>query len=1055
MALFQNSVLNKYLKGLESEKVNEAYKRFVNHFHNPTIQENIRNNKEEQYQGEFLIDLFVNVFGYIKNPTPDFNLTTELKNIKDSKKTDGAILKGEKALAVIELKGTNTTDLSKVETQAFGYKNNQPGCNYVITSNFEKLRFYIDNAVDFEEFNLFQLTKERFDVLWLCLSSDYLLKDIPKKIKDESLTQEENVTKKLYKDYAAFRNEIFDAIQKENPEYDKLTLFKKTQKLLDRFLFIFFAEDRLLLPPNYIRSIVNDWKDLRDKYDAYTPLYDRFKKYFGYMNIGHKGHKHDIFAYNGGLFAPDAILDNININDELLHRHTLNLSNYDFESEVSVNILGHIFEHSLNDIDEIQAEIQGIETEQSKTKRKKDGVFYTPKYITKYIVDNTVGKLCEEKKIELDITDENYQPAKQRSRKRLKALQTYRDWLLQLTICDPACGSGAFLNQALEFLIAEHAYIDQLSAKYNKDALVLSDVENSILENNLFGVDINEESVEIAKLSLWLRTAQKGRKLTALNNNIKCGNSLIDDPAVAGDKAFNWQNEFPEVFAEGGFDVLIGNPPYVRVQFLPYNEIDFYKANKETAHKRVDISTLFFEQSYELLKDNGHLCFITSNQFQTTEYGLETRRFISNKFQILKILDFGDLPVFEGALTYVSIYSMRKSTPNDFLYKRVNSISEAQIGNYIGFIEISVDDLNEKKWALVSKVELELLKKLEGFEELGNYGNAWAGLFTGLDEIMMFDEVEMNNSGIEKDLFLPIIRAGDPIRNGLAVPSKYVIYPYKEDNGKTVVFTEDELLNQFPSGYKYLLEHKEKLQARKDSRKTFKNREDWYALTRFGRKNIFNKSKIVSPGEVKEHRFSLDKTGSGFSCARVFAITVNTEISIYSLLSILNSKLIKFFLQRKSSLKAGGYYSYSSKVLNSVPIPDLMDKKLDLIIESSININQILNELDKTFINLLLSKYRISKLTKKLQNWHELDFGEFLKELEKARKKSAKENETEYNKLSLSEEAEWMPYFNEQKQKAEALKAETDKTDREIDQMVYELYGLTDDEIKIVEEATK
>ena len=164
MSLFQNSVLNKYLKGLESEKVTQAYERFTSHFHNPTIQENIRNSKEEQYQGEFLIDLFVNVLGYTKNPTPEFNLTTELKNIKGSKKTDGAILKGDKALAVIELKGTNTTDLSKVETQAFGYKNNQPGCNYVITSNFEKLRFYIDNAVDFEEFNLFQLSKERFDI---------------------------------------------------------------------------------------------------------------------------------------------------------------------------------------------------------------------------------------------------------------------------------------------------------------------------------------------------------------------------------------------------------------------------------------------------------------------------------------------------------------------------------------------------------------------------------------------------------------------------------------------------------------------------------------------------------------------------------------------------------------------------------------------------------------------------------------------------------------------------------------------------------------------------
>ncbi|PQV49541.1 transposase IS200 family protein [Jejuia pallidilutea] len=569
MSLYQNSVLNKYLKGLDTEKVNKVYQKFTEHFHNSTIQENIRNSKEEQYQGEFLIDLFVNVLGYTKNPTPNFNLTTELKNIRGSRKTDGAILSREhapmanaplaKVLAVIELKGTNTTDLSRVETQAFGYKNNQPGCNYVITSNFEKLRFYIDNAVEFEEFNLFQLSKERFNILYLCLSAEYLLNDIPKKIKNESLTQEENVTKKLYKDYASFRNEIFDAIQKENPEYDKLTLFKKTQKLLDRFLFIFFAEDRLLLPPNSIRAIINQWTDLKDKYDEYFPLYNRFQKYFGYMNTGHKGQKHDIFAYNGGLFAPDDILDNIKINDDLLYKHTLNLSNYDFESEVSVNILGHIFEHSLNDIDEIQAEIASREhaplVEIKTSKRKKDGVFYTPKYITKYIVDNTVGKLCEEKKTELDIQEAEYEKERRgRQKATLKKLsqklEDYRKWLLQITICDPACGSGAFLNQALEFLIAEHQYIDELQAKLFGDAMVLSEVENAILENNLFGVDINEESVEIAKLSLWLRTAQKGRKLTSLNNNIKCGNSLIDDPTVAGDKAFNWQNEFPEVFKE-------------------------------------------------------------------------------------------------------------------------------------------------------------------------------------------------------------------------------------------------------------------------------------------------------------------------------------------------------------------------------------------------------------------------------------------------------------------------------------------------------------------------
>jgi type I restriction-modification system DNA methylase subunit len=157
-----------------------------------------------------------------------------------------------------------------------------------------------------------------------------------------------------------------------------------------------------------------------------------------------------VFAYNGGLFKPDEVLDTILIDDELLFKHTSKLSEYDFVSEVDVNILGHIFENSLNELDEINAQLTGEEIDKTKTRRKKDGVFYTPKYITKYIVENTVGKLCAEKKAELQIIEEEYATDKKRQLKTKQALlnklKTYQNWLLQLTICDPACGSGAFLK---------------------------------------------------------------------------------------------------------------------------------------------------------------------------------------------------------------------------------------------------------------------------------------------------------------------------------------------------------------------------------------------------------------------------------------------------------------------------------------------------------------------------------------------------------------------------------------------------------------------------------
>lgn len=1246
MSLYQNSVIKKYLKGLETVKVNEAYERFTSHFHNTTIQENIRNSKEEQYQGEFLIDLFVNVLGYVKNPIPDFNLTTELKNVKGAKKTDGAILKGDKALAVIELKGTNTTDLSKVETQAFGYKNNQPGCNYVITSNFEKLRFYIDNAVDFEEFNLFQLSKERFDMLWLCLSSEYLLKDIPKKIKDESLTQEENVTKKLYKDYASFRNEIFDAIQKENPEYDKLTLFKKTQKLLDRFLFIFFAEDRLLLPPNSIRSIVNQWTDLRDKYDAYFPLYDRFKKYFGYMNTGHKGQQHDIFAYNGGLFAPDEILNNIKINDDLLYKHTLNLSNYDFESEVSVNILGHIFEHSLTDIENIQAQIEGTEIDKSKSKRKKDGVFYTPKYITKYIVDNTVGKLCAEKKTELDIQEAEYEKERKgRQKATLKKLsqklEDYRKWLLQITICDPACGSGAFLNQALEFLIAEHQYIDELQAKLFGDAMILSEVENAILENNLFGVDINEESVEIAKLSLWLRTAQKGRKLTTLNNNIKCGNSLIDDIEIAGDKAFNWQQEFPEVFKEkdkhayhlvftthnsrvsqrmiahnikkgepleltlateivlteifkdlilennyqvlaynickdhlhillvceeeeltnivkilkgkssylfqskgfkplgkplwsqkfffaqldefiwadlskklgevyvdsyldntlayiqnnrnkhklpqsdaldtlinqfviptddafkpeyaGGFDIIIGNPPYVQLQKKKEQSILLKGIGYKTYESTGDLYCLFYEKGNDVLKPKGLLGYITSNKWMRANYGKSLRKYFNEKTKPYILIDLGS-GIFESATVDSNILLFEKSKTKEHSFKAIDLTQEKDFRDFTIYEEkaVEVTYKNDEIWGIESLIEKSIKQKIE---TNGTPLKEWDieinyGIKTGYNEAFVIPK-EKRDELIAKDpksaeIIHPILRGRDIKRYAIDFADLYLINTHNGYKGIERIDVSD-----YPAIKSHLDEYYEKLEKRYDKGETP------YNLRNCAYVNQFNKEKIIYQEMVQESSFAYHNDGKMF-CVDTGRIITGSHLKF--LLTLVNTKL--FFWSVKNFYAGGGLGIKGVRMKHTFfeKFPAILPENEEKFIEKAnqmLTLNKILQEVSDAFTGLLQNKFGVETsngfqpiaLSKKLKNWHELEFGEFLKELEKARKKAFKSKEFkplgEYKKLSLSEEAEWMPYFNEQKQKAEELKAEIEKTDKEIDQMVYELYGLTEEEIAIVEEATK
>ncbi len=1044
MSLFQNSVLNKYLKGLDSRQVEQAWNKYTAHFHNPTIQENIRNSKEEQYQEGFLRDLFVNIFGYILNPETNFNLTTELKNLKGAKKTDGAILQDDKALAVIELKGTNTVDLAKVETQAFGYKNNQPDCMYVITSNFEKLRFYIDNAVDFEEFNLFNLNKTDFEKLYLCLAAENLLKDIPKQIKDESLTQEENVTKKLYKDYSQFRNEIFDSIQKNNSDYDKLTLFKKTQKLLDRFLFIFFAEDRLLLPPNSIREIVNQWTDLRDKYDEYQPLYDRFKKYFGYMNTGHKGQKHDIFAYNGGLFAPDDILDNIKIDDELLYKHTLNLSHYDFESEVSVNILGHIFEHSLTEIENIQAQLEGTEIDKSKTKRKKDGVFYTPKYITKYIVDNTVGKLCEKKKTELDIQETDYEKERKgRKKATLTALQnkldTYRKWLLQLTICDPACGSGAFLNQALEFLIAEHRYIDELKAKLLGYAMIFSEVQNAILENNLFGVDINEESVEIAKLSLWLRTAQKGRKLTTLNSNIKCGNSLIDDPEVAGDKAFNWDKEFPEIFAKGGFDVVIGNPPYVS-----HDRIDnknYLQKNYKTYQAFADLFCFFYELGIRILKTNGTLSYITSNSFLKADYGKPLREYFIAHSTIKELINIEETQIFSDAIVNSVITTLRKSKDSTFKARIVNSIYDTQT-DFWAFIESNKfsyqqSDFDYLSWNLIRPEVLKLRNKIKGtnptLEDLNT--KIRLGLATGSNQAFVISEDKktelIGQDSNSKDLIEPLLRGRDINRYSYELPNLYLLLT---KNGVDVSANYPAIFNHLDSfGDKF------KQRGAKG--------QHWTNLRACSFFDDFKKEKIVWIELTDKGRFSKSIDEIYLLNSAYFLIPPE-NIALDYLLAILNSKLIEFYLKQIANTSGMGTTRWINIYVKEFPIA-ISDKQKEVELSNlSVQISDFLgryNSTKGTFSKYLTSKYSLEKLTKKLQNWYELEFGDFIKELNKAIKKAGG------IKLTKSDEMEWMQLFETKRAEAQALKSEVGKTDRQIDQMVYALYGLTEDEIKIVE----
>ncbi len=1263
MSLFQKSVENKYLNDLNAALIDKKYADFQSYFGNPERQENIRNSKEEQFQEGFLRELFVNILGYTLNPEPNFNLTTELKNISNSKKADGAILtRGHDPLAepyataVIELKGTNTSDLDKIETQAFGYKNHHPKCIYVITSNFEKLRFYIQDAVDHVDFDLFNLTKEQFSLMWLCLAKDNLLNDLPLKIKNSSVLQEENITKKLYADYSTFRTAIYNNLIKNNPETDKLLLFKKTQKLLDRFLFIFFAEDRLLVPPNSISQIIDKWKDDVDFGDA-KPLYYTFKKYFHVLNVGRpkSGNRAEIYAYNGGLFKPDEVLDNIIIDDEILHEHTLKLSNYDFDTDVDVNILGHIFEHSLGEIAAIAATtghdpLAG--TVASASKRKKDGIFYTPKYITKYIVENTVGKLCNEKRTELKIVDEEYAKGRKNRKKDIvraldKRLDEYRNWLLKLTILDPACGSGAFLNQALEFLINEHRKIDELRTRLFGGAIIFSDITTDILEKNIFGVDLNEESVEIAKLSLWLRTAQKGRKLNTLSNSIKCGNSLIDDPEVAGDKAFNWYKEFPTVFSKkekrawhitsathnsrysqrmfdnhvktgeaiwlteedeititktiaeivkeskldnngiypidiieynicgdhmhlllvcereelpkivgkikavsgrryniekgitipstatsatgttrghvplsgtgtgtdtekkkekynslwtqkfgkseikdekylnnvieyirnnrvkhelpkserieelkkeflctkehafraeykGGFDVVIGNPPYVQLQSMGQMSDKLASCAYETFHKGADLYCLFTERGYKLLNEGGLQSFIMPNKWMIVAYGKPLRKFLS-KTGLRQILNFGDIQFFDEATTYVCIFVTQKSKAN----KQVEVLSlnrKTYYGDFLSEVKTNLysyssNNFGENNWSIQPYADAQKLTKMsrEGIELKDLPVSIYRGILTGYNDAFYIDAETRKNliaaDAKSNEIIKPMVRGRDISPYGIT-GSEYLITTFPSLNLD---------IESFPAIKEHLLSFGyDRLKQTGDKGSRKKTRGRWFETQdSIAYNQEFNKPKIIYPNMTSVFPFMYDESGILGNDKSFILTAKNNSVSLLFLTALLNSSLAKLWIWYNCPELQGGTREIRKVYFEHFPVPQANKEQTATLAQyakEQTRLTDNLQALVTKFQRAMQRKFEMETLPKKLQDWYLLSFSNFIKEL---RKKKIK--------LSLSQEAEWEEYFLLESREAQKLKSEIEKTDKEIDQMVYELYGLTEEEINIIE----
>lgn len=959
--MFQKSVLNSIKQDESLIALRWAeYQKFL------TKVDYIKTVKEEKYQDGFLKDIFENCLGYTLDMTDpsNFNLEREKKNETDGKKADGVIYVDKKIVGVIELKAQDTKNLDKVTSQAFEYHRKHSNSKYIIISNFDELRFYIDKETAYENFSLFNLDYEEFKKLHLLISFESIKNDIPLKLKEKSSNFEQNISKELYKDFSVFRNGLFENIVNKNPDIEKSTLLRLTQKLCDRIIFILFAEDRGLLTSNTISEIRN-----RHSQDGFgdRSMYDYYKLYFNAINEGNE--RLNIPKYNGGLFSKDELLDSLIIDDSFLDMKAQSLSDYDFESEISVNILGHIFEQSLTDLEEIQSNINNVDFDKTKSKRKKDGVFYTPEYITKYIVENTLGKMCNDKREELNLLNitapVNLKKLTKAEQQTKDNLEIYKDWLFNLKILDPACGSGAFLNQALEYLIKEHKQLQNDLALMG-DLFSSYTVEESVLEHNLYGIDINDDAVEIAKLSLWLRTAQKGRCLTNLNDKIICANSLLEMP-----------------FSENSFDVVIGNPPYVRQEAIKEQKEALSKIY-EVANGTADLYVYFYELGIRMLKQNGLKGFICSNKFFRAKYGENLREYILKNTVIEQIADFNGVKIFEDATVDSAITILKKQISNENITFKIVDI------DLTNSYEMKQNDLTKSSFSFSNPKELIIKQKIEQIGiPLKKWDiNIYRGILTGFNEAFIIDGI-IKDKLISKDkksaeIIKPILRGRDIKRYEINFADLYLINSH---NNPPVN------IENYPIIKEHLDQYYEKLEKRGDKGITP------YNLRNCAYLNEFYKEKILWAGMSNSNNFlySLDEiyiNDKGF---------LLTGESLKYILALLNSKLC-FYYYKLDGIRLATGWEFKKFKVEQIPIPKIEEEKQQPFIKL---VDEILENKQK------IKDYKIL-----------LD--------------EAMKNDNFDREIKLKKELETL----------ENICISNEKT---IDEMVYKLYDLTEDEIKIVE----
>ena len=712
------------------------------------------------------------------------------------------------------------------------------------------------------------------------------------------------IDKQLLKDLNSFRLDLAKDIRRLNDltfKYHDLALEETVQRLLDRLIFVRVAEDRgledkqLALISNGSESVAV--KSLREVFRRYDKNFD--SKLF-------QPHAADEVRLDGGVLQH--VLRG-------LHETEDGAIHYDFGA-IDADILGVMYEQYLGLV--LRQTPKRAKLADGKVNRKEQGIYYTPTWVVDFIVKFAVDE----------------------SLKR-RGANAHR-----LRVLDPACGSGTFLLRAFDHIMqARNPTGASVQSRFDpeNDGKLLA-LRTSVLTENLYGVDLDARAVEIAQLNLMIRAAESRHRLPTLERNLRVGNSVVADPTVDS-RALDWAKVFPEVLDSGGFDVVVTNPPYVRIQHLEEPQAT-YLAKRFNADWNFDLYTTFVQQAWELLNEGGIAGFILPNKWINANYGESLRRFLGDRGAILKLLDFRDYQVFDGATTYTCLLFLRKGRARskmDFGSMAPEAdpgVTKRLTEEQFRVSEVSIPRPASKPWILVPARLRPLFERLDDLpRRLRDVADSiFVGLQTSADDVYIIS-VESERDGIveftngfkdghhkvESAVVKPLLKSGDMRRWGVNWKELSLIFPYAPTPTGVKGISASELARSFPHAHAYFMAYEDVLKGREGGK--FRSNPDWHLYLYNKSLDKFPLPRLLTPNLSPFGSYSFDPGGrftfvGGAGGGYGIVLRDQAESEYFYVLGILNSRPIEFYHHLVSSPFQGGYFSNARQYIEPLPIPD-------------------------------------------------------------------------------------------------------------------------------------